>query len=90
MDLDNGSNQLVSELSSGNRQKLKLAITLSREKKYYIFDEPTNFLDKQSIINFANLLKNNMINGAVIIASNDNFFCNLLSDFTEDLIGEFI
>lgn len=67
------------DLSEGYKQKLRLFITLSRDKKYYIIDEPTNYLDVDSIKKLADYLVNIETSSLYIIATNDINFLNFIS-----------
>lgn len=86
--IDDKMDCLVSEMSAGNKQKLKLAITISKRKHYYVLDEPTNYLDEQAICEFVNILLDKKTQGTIIVATNDHYFCELVSDYTCDLMGE--
>jgi len=70
------------ELSSGEKEKLAIAIALSLNPKILILDEPTIFLDDKSkleIIEILNKLKNKY-NKTIIIISNDINFVKDISD----------
>src|SRR5258708_7311157 len=48
MDLGHASNKLISNFSSGMRQRLKLGLTFSADSPMLFLDEPTTNLDKKS------------------------------------------
>ena len=75
-------NKMPNELSSGQKQKISFAIALSIKAKYYLLDEPSAFLDKNSIILLkkAILEKNKKENSGFLIASHDKFFLDSLAD----------
>ena len=57
----------VQELSGGNQQKVVLARALSRERKIYIFDEPTAGIDVAARLDFYNQLQRLCAEGAAIL-----------------------
>ncbi|TEY04000.1 ATP-binding cassette domain-containing protein [Campylobacter sp. US33a] len=71
------------ELSSGQIQKISLALDFALRAKFYLLDEPSAFLDKESIV----LLKNAIIKmkkehkSGFLIASHDKIFLDTLADF---------
>ena len=58
LDIKANINKPFYKLSGGMKQKLLIAIALSRESELYIFDEPTANLDPKGRENFYNLVKN--------------------------------
>lgn len=75
-------NKMPNELSSGQIQKISIAIALSIKAKYYLLDEPTSFLDKNSIslVKKVILQENKKRNCGFLIASHDKFFLDSLAD----------
>ncbi len=57
----------VQELSGGNQQKVVLGRALSRERKVYIFDEPTAGVDVGARLDFYNQLQRLCAEGAAIL-----------------------
>jgi len=57
----------VKYLSYGQKQRLSLAITLSKNSLVYLLDEPTNGLDKNSADNLMTLIKEMSKNGCSFI-----------------------
>ncbi|MCB1444785.1 MAG: sugar ABC transporter ATP-binding protein [Rhizobiaceae bacterium] len=57
----------VQELSGGNQQKVVLGRALSRERKVYIFDEPTAGIDVGARLDFYNQLQRLCAEGAAIL-----------------------
>lgn len=84
--LDCNEKCLVSQLSSGNLQKLRIMLTLARQRKYYILDEPTVYLDKETIDELCTVLKKNTIEGNIIIGTNDNYFSEMMSEYVIDIM----
>ncbi len=67
-----------SELSSGQGQKIAFALALSVRAKYYLLDEPSAFLDKDTMILFkkAILYMQKTYKSGFLIASHDKNFLN--------------
>ncbi len=57
--------------SSGMKQRLQLAIALFTDSKLLLLDEPTSYLDSENKEWFYRLLKEELSDRTVIIASND-------------------
>jgi len=72
--------KLISELSSGMKQRLKLAITFLSDTPYLFLDEPCANLDAQAIDWYQENLVKYKKNRLVIICSNnkeeEHFICN--------------
>ncbi|MFQ6342560.1 tungstate ABC transporter ATP-binding protein TupC [Campylobacter sp. VTCC 70190] len=70
-----------SELSSGQSQKIAFAIALSVRARYYLLDEPSAFLDKNTTILFkkAILQMNKNFGIGFLIASHDKHFLDSLA-----------
>lgn len=69
MGMGNFQHQKVSSLSQGMTQKLSIACTLIGNSKIMIFDEPLNYLDIESVINFKKILRFYVKNGTYILIS---------------------
>ncbi|EJI3284174.1 ABC transporter ATP-binding protein, partial [Campylobacter jejuni] len=69
------------ELSSGQSQKIAFAIALSVRAKYYLLDEPSAFLDKNTTLLFkkAILKMHENFNTGFLIASHDKHFLDSLA-----------
>ncbi|MBM0637415.1 ABC transporter ATP-binding protein [Campylobacter sp. VicNov18] len=69
------------ELSSGQSQKLAFAMALSTRAKYYLLDEPSAFLDKNTAILFKNAIvkMHERFNTGFLIASHDKHFLDALA-----------
>lgn len=65
------------ELSGGEKQKIALLHTLLKKAEIYIFDEPTNFLDKESIDNLCEEFLRLKQEAIVIVISHDYRMQNL-------------
>ncbi|EDO8929777.1 ATP-binding cassette domain-containing protein [Campylobacter coli] len=70
-----------SELSSGQGQKIAFALALSVRAKYYLLDEPSAFLDKDTMILFkkAILYMQKTYKSGFLIASHDKNFLDFLA-----------
>lgn len=77
-------NENFSNFSSGEIQKLMIIRELIRDRDALILDEAANSLDKQSKVNFCNLLKSIKQQKIIIIVSHDDTFKDLI-DFEIDI-----
>jgi len=71
-------NQKISQLSGGQKIKLRLAECISKEADLYLLDEPTNHLDIESIEWLENYVQENI--KSLIIISHDRYFLNKIVD----------
>ncbi len=62
---------LVSDLSSGMMQRLKLGLALFSSTPVLLLDEPTSYLDRENRVWFHTMINEYRDNRLVIIASND-------------------
>lgn len=65
-------NKKYSQFSGGEKTKLNLGLLLLQKPDLILLDEPTNFLDIQSLSWLENFLKN--YDGSFIITSHDRYF----------------
>ena len=77
-------NENFSNFSSGEIQKLMIIRELIRDRDVLILDEAANSLDKQSKVNFCNLLKSIKQQKIIIIVSHDDTLKDLI-DFEIDI-----
>ena len=63
--------QIISEFSSGMKQRLKLGINIISKSPILLLDEPTSTLDQDSKSWYTNLLSENNRDKVIIIASNE-------------------
>ena len=66
-------NKQIMHFSSGMNQRLELSLAMISNAELIILDEPTSFLDDESKLWWANILKQYTKDKTVIIASNDQF-----------------
>ena len=66
--------RLVDDFSGGQKMRIALAKTLINLPDLILMDEPTNYLDLETIIWLENWLKN--FKGAVMMTSHDREFMN--------------
>ena len=71
-------NQKISELSGGQKIKLRLAECLAKEADLYLLDEPTNHLDLETSEWLASHIKENI--PSLIVISHDRYFLNEIVD----------
>ena len=67
-------NQKISELSGGQKIKLRIAECLAKEADLYLLDEPTNHLDLKTLEWIEDHLKENV--KSLIVISHDKYFLN--------------
>lgn len=73
--------KLVKDLSGGEKVKISLAKVILSDANFLILDEPTNFLDIQSIEGLEKMLK--AYKGTVLLVSHDKKF---LDDVVDNII----
>ncbi len=71
-------NQKISELSGGQKIKLRLAECLAKKADLYLLDEPTNHLDLETLEWLEDYLENNA--KSLIVISHDPYFLNKIVD----------
>lgn len=72
LDLSSLSNDKVDEISSGQKQKVRIARALVQEPKYLLLDEPTSNLDLANKILIVDVINKIISNGTkVIVTSHD-------------------
>ena len=69
--LDKYKKNIVSDLSSGTEQKLKILIALNTKSEFLFLDEPTTNLDKDGKSLYKEMYKNVSNEKGIIIATND-------------------
>lgn len=73
--------------SGGEKKKMSLIRALKDDKDIYIFDEPTNDLDSQSVDRFIKIIKELSKTKMIIIISHDKKILSI-SDNTINLVGK--
>lgn len=81
--LDNHKNKVVSKLSKGMRQKLSIIISLVKDSKVLILDEPDIGLDIESMNTLKQVLNNEKEKRTIIVTSHN---LNLIKDISDKLI----
>ena len=80
IDLESAQNRPISQFSSGMKQRVKLGLAVLSDCPILLLDEPTSNLDKKAIKWYQELVKNNIENKIVFVASNaqepEYFFCD--------------
>lgn len=71
VNLDKKLNELVKNLSGGEKQRLAIARTLLLDKNIYLCDEPTGSLDQENTTIIFDILKKISLNKLVICISHD-------------------
>ncbi len=69
--LSNSKHKILSEYSSGMKQRVKLAQAFFADTPILLLDEPCSNLDQQGVLQYQELLQNYAPNRLTIIASNE-------------------
>jgi elongation factor 3 len=91
LDREFGTHHRMSALSGGQKVKVVLAASLWNQPHIIILDEPTNYLDRESLGALATAIEN--FEGGVVMITHNNDFCSKLCPETwvlerkEDGIG---
>ncbi len=75
-------NKKISQLSGGEAQKIAILSIIITEPEVLLLDEPTAFLDKQSIIEFLNLISQLDFNPSIIIIEHNYKYLDNIIDKT--------
>lgn len=70
----------LNQLSGGYRMRMKLLYLIGLEPDLMLLDEPTNFLDLESILTLENFLQN--YKGAFLLISHDREFLKRTTEYT--------
>ena len=76
----------LSELSGGYRMRMKLLYMIGLQPDLMLLDEPTNFLDLESILALEEFLQN--YKGAFLLISHDREFLRRTTEYTLEVEGE--
>jgi ATP-binding cassette subfamily E protein 1 len=80
---------LVSQLSGGELQRLAVAVACSKEADYYFFDEPSSYNDIYQRLAVAKVIKKIADEGkSVTVVEHDLTLLDYLSDYIHILYGE--
>lgn len=72
-------NKNIGKMSLGQKQKSALICALRKPADLYFFDEPDNGLDRASVEEFSNVIKNDFNNAITVIATHDSFLTYMIS-----------
>ncbi|MAZ44353.1 MAG: ABC transporter ATP-binding protein [Legionellales bacterium] len=75
----------LQSLSGGYRMRMKLLYMIGQEPNCMLLDEPTNFLDLESIIVLESFLK--QTKSAFLVISHDRAFLNRITNVTLEVMG---
>lgn len=67
---------LANQLSGGEMKRISFVRAASRRGDVYIFDEPTNDLDSQNVVNVIEMMQKLAKNNIVIVISHDRRVVN--------------
>ena len=76
-DLDEKKRELFSKLSAGERMKVSLIRSFSKNARIYLFDEVFNSLDENTSEKLASLMKNNQDSINIVVSHRDPELDNL-------------
>ena len=76
-DLDEKKRELFSKLSAGERMKVSLIRSFSKNARIYLFDEVFNSLDENTSEKLASLMKNNQDSINIVVSHRDSELDNL-------------
>jgi ATP-binding cassette, subfamily F, member 3 len=76
----------LSSLSGGYRMRMKLLYLIGLEPDLMLLDEPTNFLDLESIMALENFLQDHK--GAFLLISHDREFLRRTTEYTLEVEGQ--
>merc|ERR1712127_569619 len=76
LDREFGTHYRMSALSGGQKVKVVLAASMWNQPHILILDEPTNYLDRESLGALAGAIEN--FNGGVVMITHNNEFCSKL------------
>ncbi len=71
----------LTELSSGEKQRARLARALAQDTKFLLLDEPTTYLDPRHWVKLLEVLKDVSKHRYIIIASHDLSFLRLFAKY---------
>lgn len=81
--LDERKDDLIQELSTGNQQRVQLAVALVHEPELLILDEPFAGLDPVAVSMLVNVMKEQVARGASVVFSSHQL--ELVQDLTEQV-----
>jgi ATP-binding cassette subfamily E protein 1 len=78
----------ISEVSGGELQRLAIAACLVREGDFYIFDEPSSYLDVGQRLKVAKVLRKLAQEKRVLVVEHDLILLDYLADYVNLLYGK--
>ena len=72
LDLEKDKDKKVGKYSLGMKQKLRIAQAIMEKPKILILDEPTNGLDKRSVVIVREILKKFIKKGGTLVMTSHN------------------
>lgn len=79
--IDNLLFKRIDELSSGEIQKVMIAMAIIKSPKYYLLDEPDAHVDMGFKPELSNIIKSLRKDGTIIMATHDPIFAQLTCDY---------
>ena len=86
INLANHSNKLISNFSSGMKQRVRLGLAFYTKSDLLLLDEPSNNLDAHGIDWYQKEIQNRLTNSTILICSNQRFeysFCEEIINLNE-------
>lgn len=89
LNLENSVDNLISELSGGELQRVAVAVAAARDADFYFFDEPSSYNDVFQRMAVARVIQNlAKINKSVMVVEHDLTLLDFLSDYVDVIYGE--
>ena len=87
--LENSVENVLTELSGGELQRVAVAVAASRDAEFYFFDEPSSYNDVFQRMGVARVIQSLAKRGkSVMVVEHDLTLLDFLSDYIEVLYGE--
>jgi len=79
--IDNFLEKKLSELSSGELQRVVLAMSVIKDPKYLLLDEPDSHVDVSNKAELINILKKLAVSKTIVLTTHDVLFASIIGDY---------
>ncbi len=79
--IDNFLEKKLSELSSGELQRVVLAMSVIKDPKYLLLDEPDSHVDVSNKAELINILKKLAASKTIVLTTHDVLFASIIGDY---------